>query len=89
MLAVAQRLANRLTTGIVLAAITVAAALMMRTDGGARLLGYPALAVVFFLVAALSGLALVVGIVVTDRRAKVRARARERQLALDRAPIAP
>ena len=84
---VAQRLTNRLTTGIVLAAITVAAALMMGNAGGPRLLGYPALAVVFFLIAALSGLALVVGIVVTDRRAKSRARARERHVVHDHAPL--
>ena len=70
-----------------LAAITVAAALMMGNAGGPRLLGYPALAVVFFLIAALSGLALVVGIVVTDRRAKSRARARERHVVHDHAPL--
>ena len=88
-MAVAQRLANRITTGIVLAAITVAAALMMRNDSGPRLLGYPALAMVFFLVAAMSGLALVVGIVVTDRRAKERAKARERRLLRDGGPMEP
>jgi predicted unusual protein kinase regulating ubiquinone biosynthesis (AarF/ABC1/UbiB family) len=78
---VAQRLANRLTMGIVLAATTVAAALMMRYDAGPRLLGYPALAVVFFLLAALGGLGLVGWILVTDRRAVVQARQSEQRKA--------
>lgn len=86
-LAVAQRLANRVTMGIILAAITVAAALMIRVDGGPRLLGYPALAVVFFLLAAVSGFALVVYILVTDRQAAARARANDRQLVQDRPTI--
>lgn len=86
-MAVAQRLANRLTMGIVLAAITIAAALMMRVEGGPRFLGYPALAVLFFVIAAVSGFGLVVGILLTDRRAKVRAKAHEQQQVRDRAPI--
>ena len=86
-LAVAQRLANRVTMGIILAAITVAAALMIRVDGGPRLFGYPALAVVFFLLAALSGFALIVYILITDRQAAVRARANDRQLVQDRPTI--
>lgn len=86
-MAVAQRLANRLTMGIVFAAITVAAALMMGLEGGPRLLGYPALAVVFFLVAALGGLGLVVWILVTDRRAVVRARQNRLQLTRDRVSV--
>jgi len=69
-----QRLVNRLTIGIILSAITVAAALMMRAPGGARLFGYPALAVVFFLVAAIAGLGLIGWIAVTDRDAARRAK---------------
>ena len=69
-----QRLVNRLTIGIILSAITVAAALMMRAPGGARLFGYPALAVVFFLVAAIAGLGLIAWIAVTDRDAARRAK---------------
>jgi len=86
-MAVAQRLANRLTMRIVFAAITVAAALMMQLEGGPRLFGYPALAVVFFLVAALGGLGLVVWILVTDRRAVVRARQNRLQLTRDRVSV--
>ncbi|MDO5533477.1 MAG: AarF/UbiB family protein, partial [Propionibacteriaceae bacterium] len=87
LLSVAQRLANRVTMGIVLAAITVAAALMMGIEGGPRLLGYPALAVVFFLIAALSGLGLVLGIYLTDRRTRKRAEAHERDRAHGRTPL--
>jgi predicted unusual protein kinase regulating ubiquinone biosynthesis (AarF/ABC1/UbiB family) len=65
---VMQRLANRLTTGIVLAALVVGAALMMQVPTDSTILGYPSIAMVFFLLAALGGAALVVSIVVTDRR---------------------
>ncbi|HEY7721005.1 MAG TPA: AarF/UbiB family protein [Pedococcus sp.] len=65
---VLQRLANRLTTGIVLAALVVGAALMMQVPTDSEILGYPSIAMVFFLLAALGGAALVVSIVVTDRR---------------------
>ena len=65
---VLQRLANRLTTGIVLAALVVGAALMMQVPTDSRILGYPSIAMVFFLLAAVGGAALVVSIVVTDRR---------------------
>ena len=60
---------------------------MMRVEGGPRFLGYPALAVLFFVIAAVSGFGLVVGILLTDRRAKVRAKAHEQQQVRDRAPI--
>lgn len=86
-LAVAQRLANRVTMGIILAAITVAAALMTGIEGGPRLFGYPALAMVFFLIAALSGLGLVFGIWLTDRRTRKRAEAHERNRARGRSDL--
>lgn len=71
----AHRMVNRLTIGIVLAAITIAAALMTRSgSGGPLFLGYPVLAVVFFLLAAIGGLALVVSIVLSDRRSAKLAR---------------
>jgi predicted unusual protein kinase regulating ubiquinone biosynthesis (AarF/ABC1/UbiB family) len=70
LLSLLQRLANRLTTGIVLAAIVVGAALMMQVPTTSRILGYPAIAMVFFLLAAVAGAILVGSIVVTDRRSK-------------------
>ncbi len=52
------RATSRLTLGIVLAAIIVGAALLMRVDAGPTLGGYPALAVVLFVAAAAGGLLL-------------------------------
>ena len=77
LLSLLQRLTNRLTMGIVLAAIVVGAALMMQVPTTARILGYPAIAMVFFLLAAIAGAVLLVTIVVTDRRSAQAAR-RER-----------
>jgi predicted unusual protein kinase regulating ubiquinone biosynthesis (AarF/ABC1/UbiB family) len=74
LLHVMQRLANRLTMGIVLAALVVGAALMMQVPTTTRVLGYPAIAMVFFLLAAVGGAALVISIVVTDRRIGRRSR---------------
>lgn len=71
-----QRLINRLTVGMILAALTLSAALMMRAPGGPRLFGYPALAVVFFLIAAIAGLGLAGWILITDREAARRAKRR-------------
>jgi hypothetical protein len=73
-LSLLQRLTNRLTMGIVLAAIVVGAALMMQVPTTARILGYPAIAMVFFLLAAVAGAALLISIVVTDRRSARAAR---------------
>jgi ubiquinone biosynthesis protein len=47
----------------VLAALIVGAALLVRVETRATLFGSPALAIVFFLVAALSGLGLVIATV--------------------------
>jgi hypothetical protein len=74
---VLQRLANRLTMGLVLAATIVGAALMMQVPTRSRILGYPSIAMAFFLVAALGGAALVAWIVVTDRRISRQAKREE------------
>ncbi|MDC5699032.1 AarF/UbiB family protein [Intrasporangium calvum] len=78
LVSVLQHLANRLTMGIVLAAIVVGAALMMQVPTSSRILGYPAIAMVFFIVAAIAGAVLVGSILITDRReARAARRARE------------
>ncbi|MDX9973130.1 MAG: AarF/UbiB family protein [FCB group bacterium] len=53
------KVANRITSGIIFAAMIVGAALIMRIPSRFMLFGYPALAIIFFLVAALGGLYLV------------------------------
>lgn len=87
LMAALQRVANRVTMGIVLAAITIAAALMMRFDAGPTVFGYPALATIFFLLAAIGGLALVASIVWGDRHVARRAKRTEAQRRTD--PGAP
>ena len=63
-----QKLANRLTMGLILASLIVGAAMLMRVETTSTLLGYPAVAIVCFLAAAAGGLALMVSIVRSDRR---------------------
>ncbi|HZX79930.1 MAG TPA: AarF/UbiB family protein [Lysobacter sp.] len=65
-----QKIANRITMGLIIAALLVSSALMMRADVGARLFGYPAIAIILFLVAAFLGLFVVVSVLLTDRRAR-------------------
>jgi ubiquinone biosynthesis protein len=63
-----QKLANRLTMGLVLAALIVGAAMLMRVQTSSTVLGYPAVAIVCFLAAGGGGLALLVSIFRSDRR---------------------
>jgi predicted unusual protein kinase regulating ubiquinone biosynthesis (AarF/ABC1/UbiB family) len=62
------RMANRVAVGLVLAALIVGAALLSRVDTDVRIWGYPAVAFILFLMAALGGAWLVVSILVSDRR---------------------
>ena len=65
-----QKVANRISTGIIVAALILASALLMRIEAGPRLLGYPALALVLFLVGAVLGLGIVASALLSDRKAK-------------------
>ncbi len=67
-----QRIANRIATGLIVAALMIASALLMRVDTGARLFGYPALAMAMFLIGAVLGLTIVVSAIIGDRKAKPR-----------------
>jgi len=62
-----QKVANRITLGLVLAALIVGAALLMRVETSFRILGYPGLPMIFFLLAAIAGLVLIVSIVFYDK----------------------
>jgi len=64
-----QKIANRITSGLILAALIVGAALLMRVETDFRLFGYPGVAILLFLVAAAGGVWLLVGIFLNDRRA--------------------
>jgi predicted unusual protein kinase regulating ubiquinone biosynthesis (AarF/ABC1/UbiB family) len=63
-----QKIANRITTGLILAALIIGASLLMRVETSFRIFDYPGLAMLCFLGAAGGGLWLVVSILATDRR---------------------
>ena len=67
-----QKIANRITTGLIVAALIIAAAMIMRIETAYRLFGYPALALVLFVVAAALGISIVVSALLRDRRARPR-----------------
>lgn len=62
-----QKIANRITLGLILAALIVGAALLMRVDTSFRIFGYPGVAMLFFFLAAGGGLALAWQIIRSDR----------------------
>jgi predicted unusual protein kinase regulating ubiquinone biosynthesis (AarF/ABC1/UbiB family) len=64
-----QKIANRITLGLLLASLIVGAALLMRVETAFRLFGYPGFAMVFFLAAAGGGIWLAFGIITSDKPA--------------------
>lgn len=66
--------ANRITAGLVLAALIVGAALLMRVPTEFQIFGYPGLAIICFLAAAAGGIILLLEIVWQDRKHKRRVR---------------
>jgi ubiquinone biosynthesis protein len=62
------QLANRITTGLLLAALIVGAAMLTRVETSQELFGYPALAIVCFLLAAGGAVLLFIAIVREGRR---------------------
>ncbi|HUO87503.1 MAG TPA: AarF/UbiB family protein, partial [Thermoanaerobaculia bacterium] len=62
-----QKVANRIAAGVVLAALIVGAALMMRVDTAFRLFGYPGFAMLCFLAAVAGGGVLLWNVVMHDR----------------------
>jgi ubiquinone biosynthesis protein len=63
-----QKVANRITLGLVVAALIVGAAMLMRVDTSFRIFGYPGLAMIFFLLAAAAGLILAFNILYYDEK---------------------
>jgi ubiquinone biosynthesis protein len=61
-----QKVANRITVGLLLAALIVGAAMLMKVETSFRILGYPGLAMIFFMLAAAGGVALVATILFKD-----------------------
>ena len=61
-----QKIANRITVGLILAAIIIGAALLMRVESSFTILGYPGLAIIMFLFAAITGIVLISNILIKD-----------------------
>jgi len=65
-----QKVANRITTGLLLAALIIGAALMMRVDTTFRIFGYPGFAILCFIVAAAGGIWLLLNILWQDHKSR-------------------
>ena len=63
-----QKVANRITLGLVVASLIVGAAMLMRVETSFRIFGYPGLAMIFFLLAAAAGLVLAFSILFYDEK---------------------
>jgi ubiquinone biosynthesis protein len=64
-----QKVANRITLGLIIAAMIVGAAMLMRVETTFKLFGYPGFAMIFFLLAALAALYLGFVIIFSDKKA--------------------
>lgn len=65
-----QKVANRITLGLILAALIVGAAMLMRVETSFRIWGYPGFPMIFFMLAAVAGIGLVITIISTDVKAR-------------------
>lgn len=65
-----QKVANRITTGLVIAALILGAALLMRVPTTFTILGYPGFAILLFIFAASMGIYLIYTILFTDEPEK-------------------
>ncbi len=63
-----QKIANRITTGIILAALIMGASILMQVESSFRLFGYPGLAILCFVAAAAGGFWLVLSILIQDHK---------------------
>ena len=62
-----QKVANRITLGLLLASLIIGAAMLMRVETSFRILGYPAFAMFFFLIAACGAIWLAITIIRSDQ----------------------
>lgn len=67
-----QKVANRITLGLIIAAMIVGAAMLMRVPSSFTIFGYPGLAIIFFMIAALGGIILSYVIIVNDEGFKLK-----------------
>jgi hypothetical protein len=62
-----QKIANRITVGLIIAALIIGAAMLMRVETTFRIWGYPGLAILFFIGAAAAGIMLLINIFFYDK----------------------
>ena len=62
-----QKIANRITLGLLMAALIIGAAMLMQVSTTFRLFGYPGIAIIFFSIAAVGAVALMLQILRDDR----------------------
>ncbi len=67
-----QKVANRITLGLIIAAMIIGAAMLMRVPSSFTIFGYPGLAIIFFMIAAIGGLFLSYIIIFKDEGFKFR-----------------
>ncbi len=67
-----QKVANRITLGVIIAAMIIGAAMLMQIPTTFTIFGYPGLAIVLFIVAAITGIALSVNILLKDEDFKLK-----------------
>jgi ubiquinone biosynthesis protein len=65
-----QKVANRITVGLIVAALIVGATMLMRVETTFRIWGYPGLAIIFFIAAAACGIILLINILFYDKSHK-------------------
>jgi predicted unusual protein kinase regulating ubiquinone biosynthesis (AarF/ABC1/UbiB family) len=63
-----EKIANRITLGLILASLVVGAAMLMSVPTTFKIFGYPGIAMIFFLAAAAGGIALAVSILMYDAK---------------------
>jgi predicted unusual protein kinase regulating ubiquinone biosynthesis (AarF/ABC1/UbiB family) len=69
-----QKVANRITTGLILASLIIGAALLMRVETTFRIFGYPGIAILCFIGAAAGGVGLLLNILWQDHKSKHQSR---------------
>lgn len=62
------QVANRITTGLILSAMIIGAAMLMNIETSFKLFGYPGLAILFFLAAAIGSIMLLINIFIIERK---------------------
>jgi predicted unusual protein kinase regulating ubiquinone biosynthesis (AarF/ABC1/UbiB family) len=68
LMAAFHKIANRITSGLILAALIIGASLLMQVKTEFTILGYPGLAMIFFMAAAAGGFHLLISIFLHDHR---------------------